>query len=456
MVNMPSTLVDLPLLLGLAAGIVLGALVTWLASRPRQVALRVELDATLRELDSALRRADEIWADRQTMAQEFRALTGRALAEQDARAHETSELGLRATERLLAPVRSSLDKLNDRLGEVERQRVGISADLSAQVQAVRATGEELRRETAALGTALRRPHVRGAWGEMQLRRVVEVAGMVEHCDFDTQATTTVEDKLVRPDMIIRLSAHRVVFVDSKVPLAAFLDAQEARDEASRTQFLAQFARNVRTHIDQLSAKNYFRADPGSPEFVVLFLPSEALASEALTQAADLYEYAAARNIVLATPSTLIALLRSVAYGWRQAELSRSASEVFALGRELYDRLGTLGAHMDKLGRSLNATVKAYNVALGSLETRVLVSGRRMRDLHVVDAELAQPAPCDEVARPVTAPELVDGSEASMSPFLLDEPEPHDPTPHRETSHGDASHAGTDSAAADDASARWRP
>lgn len=434
---MTSPVLELPQLMTLALGLVVGALVTWLAVRPRQVRLSVELESTAHELDAALRRADEIWADRQTMAQEFRALTGRALAEQDARAHETSEMGLRATERLLAPVRSSLDKLNDRLGEVERQRVGLSADLSAQVQAVRSTGEELRRETAALGTALRRPHVRGAWGEMQLRRVVEVAGMVEHCDFDTQATTTVDDKLVRPDMIIRLSAQRVVFVDSKVPLAAFLDAQEARDEASRAQFLTQFARNVRTHIDQLSAKNYFRADPGSPEFVVLFLPSEALASEALTQAADLYEYAAARNIVLATPSTLIALLRSVAYGWRQAELSRSASEVFALGRELYDRLGTLGVHVDKLGRSLNATVKAYNVALGSLETRVLVSGRRMRDLNVADDELAQPAACDEVARPVTAPELV-GDAPSTLPFSLDD---------------EASHDGPGSVPGDEASAR---
>lgn len=409
---------QLPLVAALALGLVVGALSAWFVAQARQAAglareasLAAQLEGLRRERDLALARADEIWADRDVLANEFKVLAHESLEQQTRRAEESAELRQRATEHLLTPVRDSLERFNARLGDVEKERAALAADLSAQVQAVRATGEELRRETSALSTALRKPHVRGAWGELQLRRVVEVAGMVEHCDFVTQETSTSsDDRTIRPDLKVMLAGDRFVFVDSKVPLASFLDAQEATDERARNERLAAFARNLRTHVDALGAKSYFKAGPGSPEFVVLFLPSEALAAEALEHLPDLHEYAARRNVIIATPTTLIALLRSVAYGWRQAALSESASEVFALGRELYDRLGTLGGHVDKLGRSLNGAVRAYNVALGSLETRVLVTGRRLRDLQVSGAELASPAACEEVARPVTAPELVGDDE----------------------------------------------
>ncbi len=249
--------------------------------------------------------------------------------------------------------------------------------------------------------------MRGQWGELQLRRVAEVAGMLEHCDFETQATTTSADgRTIRPDMKVTLAEGRFLYVDSKVPLASFLDALQSTDDHERGAGLQRFAANVRTHVDQLSTKEYFKAGTSSPEFVVLFIPSEALAAEALAQQPDLHEYAARRNVVIATPTTLIAMLRAVAYGWRQAALSEAAAEVFALGRELADRLAGMGTHFDKLGRSLTAAVRAYNVTLGSLETRVLVTGRRLRDLRVTEADLAAPAPVEEVPRPVTAPELL--------------------------------------------------
>lgn len=410
--------------LALLAGLVVGAAASWLVARARVeadvarvAALQAQLDAAQRERDGAIARADEIRADRDLLVNEFKVLSHETLELQGRRADESAELRLRATEQLLSPVRDGLDRLNLRLTEVEKQRVALGAELGAHVQAVRATGDELRRETAALATALRKPHVRGAWGELQLRRVAEVSGMLEHCDFVTQETgLSSEDRVIRPDMKVSLGEGRVVFVDAKVPLAAFLDAQEATDERERDERLRAFARNVRGHVDALSSRNYFKAGPSSPEFVVLFLPSEALAAEALAQLPDLHEYAARQNIVLATPTTLIAMLRAVAYGWKQAALAESAAEVFSLARELYDRLGTLGGHFDRLGRSLNAAVKAYNGTLGSLETRVLVTGRRLRDLRISESELASPGPCEELARPVTAPELV--NDATQSTPLI--------------------------------------
>jgi len=412
------------LLAALIAGAFVGAAASALVARARGEAsaargasLEAQLDAARAERDAARGRAEEIWADRESMVNQFKLLTHESLAQQTRRAEESAEVRSRATERLLDPVRQSLDAFDRRLADVEKERAALAADLSAQVQSVRLTGEQLRRETASLATALRKPQVRGAWGELQLRRVVELAGMVEHCDFVTQETTTSsEGRVMRPDMKVTLSGGRFVYVDSKVPLSAFLDAQNAADERSRAERLAAFAGNVRGHVDQLGGKNYFKAGTSTPEFVVLFIPSEALAAEAVALLPDLHEYAARRNVVLATPTTLIAMLRAVAYGWRQAALADSASEVFALGRELYDRLGTLGSHFDKLGRSLNGAVRAYNVALGSLESRVLVTGRRLRDLQVTDAELAAPGVVEEVARPVTAPELAADAEARASPL----------------------------------------
>ncbi len=374
----------------------------------RVAGLEASVVAARAERDAAIGRAQELARDRDSLVSQFKVLSAESLDAQAQKAEATAEHRLRATEQLLQPVKESLERFNTRLTEVEKERVKLSTELRDQVTAVRVTGEELRRETSALSTALRKPQVRGAWGEMQLKRVAEVAGMLEYCDFRLQETSqTSEDRTIRPDMKVTLAEGKFVYVDSKVPLTSFLDAQEAADPSEQSRLLQSFARNVRSHIDQLSGKSYFKADTATPEFVVLFMPSEALAAEALAQLPDLHEYAAHKGIVLATPTTLIAMLRAVAYSWKQAALADSAAEVFKLGRELYDRLGTMGAHFDKIGRSLNSTVRAYNDALGSLESRVLVTARRFRDLQVSDQELASLHASEEHARSVTAPELLE-------------------------------------------------
>ena len=367
--------------------------------------------------DAAVRRAEELAADRESLLAQFKVLSAEAIERQGKQADAAAEQRLKATEQLMVPVKESLERFNVRLTEVEKERVAMSADLRSQVAEVKFTGEQLRRETNALVTALRKPQVRGAWGELQLKRVAEVAGMLEHCDFVLQETSqTSAGATIRPDMKVTLAEGKFVYVDSKVPLAAFLDAHETDDDSERERRLQQFARNVQSHIDQLSAKSYFKADTGTPEFVVLFLPSEALAAEALMHLPELHEYAARRNIVLATPTTLIAMLRAVAYSWRQAALADSAQQVFALGRELYDRLGTLGKHFDRVGRSLQGAVNAYNDAVGSIEGRVFPTARKLKELKVVIAEKESPSvsPSEATVRQLTAAELVEDAAAVTS------------------------------------------
>ena len=268
------------------------------------------------------------------------------------------------------------------------------------------TGETLRRETAALVTALRKPQIRGSWGETQLRRVAEIAGMLDRCDFELQHTTRADDKLLRPDMRVNLAEGKHLFVDAKVPLAAFLDAAETDDEVVKAEALTRYARHVRTHVDQLSSKQYWKAAE-TPEFVVLFLPNEMFFAAALDQIPDLYDYAAARDVVLATPTTLIGMLRAVAYGWKQAALAESAAEVFRLGRDLHDKLGLMGNRFDKLGRALRSSVNAYNETIATVEGTVLVRARKFRDLKVSDKELTGLTQIDDPVRQIQAPELVD-------------------------------------------------
>ncbi len=358
------------------------------------------------ERDAAIHRATEIAADRQTMQNHFKVLSSETLDRQGQSADAQAELRLRATEQLMLPVRESLDKFNARLTEVEKERVAMSTDLRAQVLNVQQTGETLRRETSALVTALRKPQIRGSWGETQLKRVAEIAGMVERCDFDLQHTSRTDDRIMRPDMRVHLAEGKHLFVDSKVPLSAFLEAAEAEDDAVRAEALTRYARHVRTHVDQLSSKQYWKAAE-TPEFVVLFLPNEMFFATALDQMPDLYDYAAARDVVLATPTTLIGMLRAVAYGWKQAALAESAAEVFKLGRELHEKLGLMGNRFDKLGRALRSSVTAYNETIATVEGTVLVRARKFRDLKVSDHELAGLTSVDESVRQIQAPELVD-------------------------------------------------
>ncbi len=359
------------------------------------------------ERDAAVEHARALAADREQMLAQFKVMSSETIERQTKAADAQAEARLKATEQLLTPVRDSLHRFSDRLTEVEKERVAIAADLRSQVQTVQQTGEHLRRETSALTTALRKPQVRGAWGELQLQRVVELAGMVEHCDFVQQRTDTADDRVIRPDLRVDLSEGKFVYVDAKVPLSAFLDAQETDDPRTREEAMVRFAQNVRSHVDQLGGKRYWQSGAGSPEFVVLFMPSEALAAEAFAILPDLHEYAARKDVVLATPTTLIALLRAVAYGWKQAKLAENAAQVLQLGRELHDRLGTLGSRFDKLGRALRTSVTAYNETIATVEGRVLVKARQLTDLRVSDAELRAVTSVDDPVRQIQAPELVD-------------------------------------------------
>lgn len=379
------------------------------AAKAREAAATVSAQVARAEAqrDAALSRALELAADRESLVNQFKVLSTESLERQDKSSQATAEARLKATQDVVAPVAQALQLFHERINEVEKDRVQMATDLRNQVLAVKSTGDELRRETAGLATALRKPQVRGAWGETQLKRVAEITGMVERCDFDLQYTTVSDDKTIRPDMRVNLSDGKFIFVDSKVPLSAFLDAAETSDEAQSRKHMTQFAKTVKTHIDQLSGKQYWRASQSSPEFVVLFMPSEAFLAGALEEVPNLHEYAAERDIVLATPAILIAVLRAVSYGWRQAALAESAAEVFMLGRDLYDRLGTVGGALDKLGRQLGSSVKAYNSAVGSIESRVMVSARRFRDLKVSDLAIEELTTCEESVRPITAPELVE-------------------------------------------------
>ncbi len=277
-----------------------------------------------------------------------------------------------------AEVMQGLDRLSDQMHDLDRQRASWQGQLNEQVLDMRHASEGLRRETQSLSTALRKPQVRGRWGELHLRRAVELAGLVDRCDFSEQVR--LDDGARRPDLVVRLVGGRCVVVDAKVPLDAYLDATSTDDEDDHRRHLVRHAGQLRTHIDTLGAKRYWRSLEESPEFVVLFVPAESFLAAALETDPSLIEYAAARQVVLATPTTLIALLRTVAHGWTHEAMADQAREIHRLGRELHERLSSMNGHLDQIGRSLNAAVGHYNQTVGSLETRVLVSSRRLGDL----------------------------------------------------------------------------
>lgn len=294
-----------------------------------------------------------------------------------------------------------IDRLGDQLADLHHDRASWQGELAAQVADMRHQTGELRRETHGLATALRRPTVRGRWGELHLRRAVELAGMVDRCDFTEQ--TPLDDGALRPDLVVRLAGGRTVVVDAKVPLDGYLDASalDPVDPAEVEQHrahLVRHARQLRAHVDVLGARRYWAALPSSPEFVVLFVPGDAFLAAALEADPGLLEHAAGRQVVLATPTTLIALLRTVALGWRQEALAEQAAEIQRTGRELHQRLRTWSDHLDQLGRSLGAATRHYNSAVGSLETRVLVSARRLGDLGVSDEPLPGPREVRELPR----------------------------------------------------------
>ena len=301
-----------------------------------------------------------------------------------------------------AVLREGLERLGDQLRDLGHDRATWQGQFSQQVADMRHTTDSLRRETQSLSTALRKPQVRGRWGEMHLRRAVELAGLVDRCDFTEQAQ--LDDGALRPDLVVRLAGDKSVVVDAKVPLDAFLDATGTDDDDARDHHLARHARQLQQHVDTLSAKRYWRALPESPEFVVLFVPGEAFLSAALEADRGLLEYAAQRKVILATPTTLIALLRTVAHGWSHEALADQAREIHRLGRELHERLATLSGHLDQVGRSLNATVGHYNQAVGSLESRVLVSARKFAEMGVCDDDLPTPRQVETIGRSLGTPQ----------------------------------------------------
>ncbi|MFC5993916.1 DNA recombination protein RmuC [Pseudonocardia hispaniensis] len=393
-------------------------------------ALRTERDASAAREELLTRRDEEL-------KQAFQALSADALARNNeqfvalaegrikeataaiaAKAEGDATARAQAISNLLDPMTATLARVEGQLRTVEKDRESAYAGLREQVTAMHRSSEQLQNETKQLVNALRAPQVRGRWGELQLERIVQLAGMVEHCDFSTQVSAQGDDGGIRPDMVVHLAGGKRIVVDAKVPFAAYLEAVESRDVGEHKERLSAHARQLRHHVDALSAKSYWAAFDPSPEFVVLFVPGDPFLEAALQADPSLLEHAFSRNVVVATPTTLIALLRTVAYSWRQEALARNAAQVHQLGKELHSRLATMGSHVAKLGRSLDTAVASYNQTVASLESRVLVTARKLTELKVADDELVTPGQVERAPRTVAAPELV--ASAADSLVALDE------------------------------------
>lgn len=321
-----------------------------------------------------------------------------------------------AISEVVTPVRESLAKVDAQIKELEKSRVGAYESLQAQVKSLLETQQQLRAETGNLVKALRAPNVRGRWGEVQLRRVVEMAGMVDHCDFfEQQSVNDSNGGNLRPDLLVRLPGDKTIVVDAKAPVSAYLDSLEAAEDAAKMENLLRHAAHVRAHIEALSRKAYWEQFDPAPEFVVLFLPGEMFFSAALERDPSLIEFGAEKRVILATPTTLIALLKAIFYGWRQQKLTANAMEIAKLGRSLDSRLCTMGGHIEKLGKSLHRSVDSYNDAVASLESRVMVKARLFKDLECgsADEEIEPLNPVELVPRHLQAPELTGGAEAEL-------------------------------------------
>ena len=410
------------LLLGLLLGIVVGAAVGYLYARGRLAADVADASARAHAAEQRAALVDSHLAER------FEALSAQALDASTARFLEVAEGRLRAAnataageletrraavDHLIGPLKETLARVEDQLRESDAARTRSHAALAEQVSIARQTSEQLRDQTQALVTALRRPEARGRWGELQLRRVVELAGMSARCDFDEQVTAG--DGTLRPDLVVRLAGGKNIVVDSKVSLAAYLEAAQSDDQDVRAARMDAHARHLREHVDRLAGKAYWAALSPSPEFVILFIPGEAFLAPALEHDPGLLEYALGRKVHIATPTTLVTMLRTAQYAWQQEALADNARAVFDLGRELYERLGGLGRHVDQLGRTLTKAVSSYNQTVGSLESRVLVTARRLNDLGVVEGELEPLAPAEAATRALSAPELIASGLAEIAP-----------------------------------------
>jgi len=412
----------LVLTIGFALG-ALGASVFWLvrsrASERERAALRAALEAE--RAAAADKLATVLDAQRQ-LKDTFEALSGEALRRSQAsflqlaqeklgQYQQASASDLQARQQaiteLLKPVRESLERVDKQLVNVDKERVGAYESVAQQLRSLSATHDELRRETGTLVRALRSPNVRGRWGEVQLRRVIEVAGMIDYCDFTEKESSTTDDGArVTPDLIIRLPNGKTLVVDSKVPIEAYLQSVDTPDEAAREAKLREHARQVREHVKALGKKRYWEQFTPTPEFVVMFMPGEALLGSALQYDNELIELAAAQGVIPASPLTLIAVLRAVAYGWQQDLIVKNAEELSRLGKQMSDRLCTMADNLGGLGTDLRRAVESYNKTIGTIETRVLVTARRFRDMGVsTPDELEEIKTVQAAVRDARAPEL---------------------------------------------------
>ena len=386
-------------------------------SREESVQLRAALEGERR---AAQERKDSFKQAAEELSEKFKALSRDALKDNNQSfldlAHSTLqkfqetakgdlELKQKAIDELVRPLRESLEKVDGKIGEMEKARAGAYSELREQVKTLATSQAQLQAETGNLVNALRAPHVRGRWGEIQLRRVVELAGMLQYCDFVEQETVVTSDGRIRPDVIIRLPGNRTIVIDAKVPFDAFYESIATKDDVVRSARLKDHARLVRTHIGNLSKKSYWEAVQPTPEFVLLFLPGETFYSAALEIDPKLIEDGVDQGVIIATPTTLIALLKAVSYGWRQEQMATNAHEVSKLGKDLYDRLRTFTGYFADIGRGLDRALDSYNKGVGSLEARVLVTARKFKERGAIAGEeIDVLEPIDKLARPLSLDE----------------------------------------------------
>ena len=414
-------------LFGAALGAAVGGLVAWLAGRISSARILARLDAErqgsaeklalLTQAESKLREAfSSLSAEalRQNN-RSFLELAQTKLGELQQAASFDMERRRKAVDDLVRPIQEALARVDGKLHEVEKERVASYAGLLEQVSAMARAQQALQVETGNLVKALRAPQVRGRWGEIQLRRVVEMAGMLGYCDFQEQATVAADGGWLRPDLVVRLPGGKTVVVDAKAPMAAYLDAVDgAMEDGAREGLLRDHARQVRDHIVALGSKAYWSQFQPAPDFVVMFLPGETFFSAACQHDPSLIEFGVSQQVIPASPTTLISLLRAIAYGWRQEQIARNAQEISELGRQLHERIGTLAGHFDDLRRGLDRAVESYNKAVGSLETRVLTSARRFKELGVTQDDLPELGGMDLTTRGLSAPELVPEAPAAFA------------------------------------------